>query len=292
MSRFRPAAFTINNYSYADVAHLLQSYESGKLTYLVFQRECGSEGTPHIQGYAVSKDSRSLSSWKSVVGDRAHIERANGSAKQNRDYCTKEETRIEGTEFEERGSITKQGLRTDLEQVYSLVKEGASEREICEADPANFIKFSTGIKRALLLHQERRGWKTTVFWWYGSTGTGKSALAAERFPEAYWKPGGTKWWDGYDGQADVIIDDYRRDLCTFSELLRLLDRYPLIVENKGGSNQFLARNLVITTPRSPRDTWESRTNEDLAQLERRIDEVRLFGEPVVDEPFVSSFNHP
>lgn len=135
------------------------------------------------------------------------------------------------------------------------------------------------------MFQGRRNWKTNVFWWYGPTGTGKSREAAERFPDAYWKPPTTKWWDGYDGQADVIIDDYRRDLCTFAELLRLLDRYPMSVEYKGGTTQMLARNIVITTPRDPRDTWEGRTAEDIAQLERRIEEIRRFGdEPVALAP--------
>ena len=93
------------------------------------------------------------------------------------------------------------------------------------------------------------------------------------------------------GQSEVIIDDYRRDLCSFSELLRLFDRYPHQVESKGGSCQFLARTLVITTPRDPRATWTGRSDEDLGQLERRIDEVKLFGNRVPDlPPIVSTFN--
>jgi len=290
--RFRPVCFTLNNPTVEDFERIDGLRSGGYVKYFVYQRERGANDTPHIQGYVVGKDSRDLAGWKRLLGDRAHIERANGTAAQNRAYCTKEDTREPGTEPVEWGTCPQQGQRTDLDAVYSLIASGANEREILEKDPSSYIKYSGGIKRALVLHLPRRAWKTTVFWWYGSTGTGKSREAAERFPEAYWKPGASKWWDGYDGQSDVIVDDYRRDLCTFAELLRLLDRYPMLVEYKGGTTQFVARNIIITTPRSPRVTWQGRTEEDIAQLERRIEEVRCFGEEPIEPTFVATFNHP
>ena len=86
-----------------------------------------------------------------------------------------------------------------------------------------------------------------------------------------------KWWEGYDGQEVVIINDYRKDFCKFHELLNLLDRYPYRVECKGGSRQFTSKTIVITTPLSPEETWENRTSEDLGQLLRRIDNILFFG---------------
>ena len=71
-------------------------------------------------------------------------------------------------------------------------------------------------------------------------------------------------------------------MCTFSELLRLLDRYPMQVETKGGSVAFNSPLIIITAPQSPMDMWSGRTQEDLQQLLRRITEVRFFevGGPV------------
>lgn len=74
----------------------------------------------------------------------------------------------------------------------------------------------------------------------------------------------------------MILDDYRADFCKFSEFLRILDRYSYQIEYKGGTTQLLARNIYITTPKSPQETWANRTEEDLAQLLRRITEVRHF----------------
>ena len=41
-----------------------------------------------------------------------------------------------------------------------------------------------------------------------------------------------QWFDGYMGQKVVCFDDFRKDFCTFHELLRLLDRYPMDVPVK------------------------------------------------------------
>lgn len=86
----------------------------------------------------------------------------------------------------------------------------------------------------------------------------------------------------------MIIDDYRASFCQFNELLRMLDRYPYQVQCKGSTVQFNAKRIFITTPKDPRETWSSRTSEDIAQLERRIEFVKFFGpEP---EARVDNFN--
>lgn len=276
MSRSRSVCFTINNYTEDEVRELTENLKVQD--YYVFQRERGENGTPHIQGYCHSKNQKSLSAWKRIVGQRAHIEFARGDALSNKAYCTKESTREPGTQPVEGGSLPVQGQRSDLEAVAKRVRDGASDQEIAEDHPGDLIRYHKGISYLRSLYDVPRNFKTKVYWWYGPTGTGKTREAFERFPDAYFKMGCNKWWDGYRGQDTVIIDDFRRDFCTFAELLRLLDRYPMLVEAKGSSMHFRSRNIVITTPRGPRATWAGRTEEDLEQLCRRIDEVRFFGE--------------
>jgi len=132
-----------------------------------------------------------------------------------------------------------------------------------------------------------------VYWYYGPTGCGKSRAAFEEAGlEAYVKMPTNKWWDGYEGEENVIVDDYRADFCTFADLLRFFDRYPMRVEYKGGSTQFLAKNIWITTPYSPERTWEKQSAEKLDQLIRRItdggehpERIKYFGPeegPMVD----------
>lgn len=53
----------------------------------------------HVQGYVELTQPRTFAWIKAhIVGDQAHIEKARGSAKQNFAYCTKDETRYEGTQ--------------------------------------------------------------------------------------------------------------------------------------------------------------------------------------------------
>jgi hypothetical protein len=106
---------------------------------------------------------------------------------------------------------------------------------------------------------------------WGPTGSGKSRFCYESCPEGYWKAPEHSWWDGYEGQEDVIVDDYRRDFCKFSSLLRLFDRYPYQLNVKGSTVHFRAKRIFISTPFDVRRTWEGRSDEDLQQLLRRVE---------------------
>jgi hypothetical protein len=48
------------------------------------------------------------------------------------------------------------------------------------------------------------------------------------------------------------------------------------VEAKGSSVEFVAKRIFITCPKNPTDMWLSRSEEDMAQLTRRITEVKHF----------------
>jgi len=124
-----------------------------------------------------------------------------------------------------------------------------------------------------------------VLWFHGATGTGKTREAFVLAGEDYWVSAERgEWFDGYDGQSVAIIDDFRKAWCSFSTLLRLLDRYPLRVMVKGGSRQWRPSTIIITCPWPPETLFASRSDEDIGQLTRRISEVRLFGEELVPPP--------
>lgn len=321
MSKHRNWVFTLNNYTADELETFRTCCTNGNvrndgedepdgssisgtignrgIKYLCFQPERGRDGNvPHLQGVLIFTNPRSLSGVRKISG-RAHWEPMRGSVEQARSYCNKEETRdpeagFGFTEFGEKPmGAGVQGHRSDLESVTCLIKSGKSAREIFEEAGEAYLKYHKGIERAVQFYSGRRTWKTTVYWFHGSTGTGKTKSAFERAPMAYFKTPSNHWWDGYEGQEEVIIDDYRPDFCKFSQLLRLFDRYPMSVEVKGGTVQFLAKKIYITTPKSPTMTWANRTEEDLAQLIRRIDYTECFDIPStfpIFSNFVNGFN--
>ena len=231
-----------------------------------------------------------------------HVEKMRGTIDQAIAYCSKEETRDTDAPFgfTEEGtrplSAGTSGGRSDLKAVAALVQSGAGIGAVAAAHPVSTILFARGIQFLIGLQVKSRSWATEVYWYFGPTGSGKTRAASDACPSAYWKSNGNKWWDGYESHEDVIIDDYRTNFSPFNELLRLFDRYPMQVEVKGGSREFVARRIYVTTPKNPRDTWSLRSDEDLGQLVRRITEVRHFPAlfaPVVEEPVlpvVEGFN--
>ena len=258
---------TINNYNDDDVERLKKlNYK-----YLVFGYEIGKkEGTPHIQGYVTMKSPITWEALNKHLKVRARIAIAKGSASQNRVYCTKD------MKFEEYGDVPSQGKRKDLDVIKDLVREGASMEQICWAAESY---QSVRMAETMFKYCEKpRNFKTHVYWFYGPTGTGKSRLAEEMFPKAYWCMDTNKWWEGYDAHKEVIINDMRGDFCKFHVLLNILDRYPMRVEVKGGSRQLLAETIIITTCKHPVELFDKRCDEDIGQLLRRIDNILFFGD--------------
>lgn len=299
--RHRAFCFTCPNYNEANRELLDSLCGDGIARYVCYQGELApSTSTPHLQGYLVLANPRTFDGTRELLGPRFHLEIARGSAEQNIEYCSKSESRDPdcGFEFVEHGDRRSvigtgsgSGTRTDLAVIAKRLRDGETEAEIAEDHPASYIMYTRGIRSLAQQYIPRRSHKSIVYWYWGPTGTGKTRAASEESPDAYWKSAAHQWWDGYDGLADVIIDDYRASFCQFNELLRMLDRYPYQVQVKGSTVQFNAKRIFITSPKDPRETWSSRTEEDVAQLERRIEHVKFFGEiSQAASPHVSSFN--
>lgn len=70
-------------------------------------------------------------------------------------------------------------------------------------------------------------------WLYGPSGCGKSSSARLHFPDSYPKML-NKWWDGYQDQKSVIMDDVGpHQRCLGDHLKLWADRYGTILEAKG-----------------------------------------------------------
>lgn len=262
--------FTLNNPENNEVPLSWSEH----LVYAEWQREVGEQGTPHLQGYFVLKKKVRMSWLKRNLNEHAHWEPMRGNLDQNRTYCTKPETRVEGPwEFGARPGSGR-GARTDLMSLKRALDEGRNEREIAE-DDSLFAVWTRAYKAAerykRLKTSTNRSWITYTTVFYGPPGTGKTRRAQEEAgPEAYWVkrpgPGQTAFFDGYDGQENVVIDEFfgwlPRDL-----MCRLCDRYPCMVDTKGGSTKWYPKRIWITSNAHPFEWW---SKIGLGAMQRRL----------------------
>lgn len=292
-ARQRAWPFVINNPTDDDSAKLQNianrvTEGTGKLTYLAFAPEVGDNGTPHFQGYLYNEDAITLTAVKKLL-PRAHfVSPVKGTHTENRTYIfgpydkdgKHKDPNPEAVEY---GVLPKQGARNDLASMVVMLQEGARMKDIIPL--ATSIQSIRSAEILLKYIDPPRHHMTELYWYYGPTGCSKSHTAAEEAGSDPYYPLSAKWWDGYDRNDIVIFEDPRRDYFDsvggFSWFLRLIDKYPMRLEAKGSSRQFVAKRVYVTTPHSPEAFWGINGGEDFAQMRRRLTVVKEFNVPYV-----------
>jgi len=268
MSQSKYWCFTLNNYDgqFDYISHLMLF-----CTYAVFGYERGErEGTPHLQGYCEFPKRKRLSGVRKVLTRARWSTRISDDPSKAADYCKKD------GDFEEAGAISEsqQGKRTDLEFFTDELKAGKSLADVAEEAPSTFVKHHRGLQAFETLmraKKEKNTPRVSVYW--GETGTGKSYLVRCRSPQCFFTSN-CKWYDGYDGCRDICFDDYAGGI-KIDNFLRLIDRYPVHVETKGGTLFFNPKNIYITSHFHP-ECWYPEQRDRNPELMRRIHVVREF----------------
>jgi Putative viral replication protein./RNA helicase. len=216
--------FTVNNHTVLD-DQLLQDMP---YSYLLYGHEVGQEGTPHLQGYVQFQKKLRLSALKKLH-PTAHWEPAKGSSTDNYEYCTKE------GDYQEFGTLknTKGAAQKGVNSMAQRIKRNQRlltvpfEELIASGDihPCQI----RGLKNAIndIKEQNNRlhppdslDGDLPHLWYWGEAGTGKSLKARTDHPDAYLKAA-NKWWDGYDNEDVVLIEDFDKNHSVLCHHLKL-----------------------------------------------------------------------
>jgi len=238
-------------------------YLPANCSWIKGQLEKGDGGFLHWQILVAFTAKASLAAVRTTFGSiHAELSRSEAAS----DYVWKEETSVPGTKFDLGAKPFRRNAKTDWESVWASAVAGD-----LKAIPAQVRTISYRTLRAIAADHDRPiaiVRSCYVFW--GSTGTGKSRRAwDEAGVEAYSKDPRSKFWCGYQGEKNVVVDEFRGGI-DIAHLLRWLDRYPVRVEIKGSSRPLLAETIWITSNLNPNDWYAEADPETIAALRRRL----------------------
>lgn len=260
--RSRNYCFTYNNYPDDYKDKLLTFYSDAKLKYLIAGEEKGESGTPHIQGHITLTNAATLKSLQkkfTKLEIKLHLEQSKSPAK-SIEYCKKE------GQWWDNGDAPAPGKRTDLVDMMDHIKANptSKKRTLMEAFLMTMARYPHFAAEYKLLCMEdilqTLDWKESPnLWIYGPPGVGKSRAVREAYNSVYSKQP-NKWWDGFDGQHCVLIEDLEPMHEKMSWHLKIwADRYPFIAQIKGSSVHIRPDVIIVTSNYTPESIFADNT---------------------------------
>lgn len=189
-----------------------------------------SDGRLHIQFEFTLLEPKRFRAIKAALAefmtDSVHLE-VTKCKEAARRYCSKESV------WHSKGGA--RGARTDLKELTEAISAGVGLSQIASHYPESSVRYAAGIQRWrswLQIPKEFKFTQVRVIILTGDPGTGKTRHCYEQDPELYSVRGKAEWWDAYEGQKTILFDDFSGQVSR-TEMLRLLDGYPLQLNVKG-----------------------------------------------------------
>lgn len=250
------------------------------IRYIVYQKEQGNKRTTdnegiHLQGYIEFENAITLQTVKQRLhSDQIHLEPRWDTAKTAREYCLKtvdncpekwksHGCRVPDTKPVELGVPIKQGRRTDVSEMYAMMKAGATDYELQEHNPGLYARMYKALKVMRFNHLGATLPKfknIDVHVYFGLTRSGKTRKATENKDSFILTCEGSQlWFDGYTNQKTLVIDDFYGQI-RFSQLLQLLDGHRKPIQIKGAWTYPQWDEIIITSNVHPERWYNSYSN--------------------------------
>lgn len=252
---------------YDSVRKYFENLEDCK--YCCGQFEMGEvENTKHIQSFVVFKNPKSFDRVK-VLFPTAHIDVVNGTNTQCRDYCTKNETRVE--EPFEFGTFAEMRARNDIKNFFDLLDSGATDMELRDLSPTLFLKEFKKLNELRLTRKKQLYSKqcrdVEVTYVYGPSGAGKSTYVNDLVVndtvfrvDSFDKSAFTD----YAGEDTLVIDEFKGQF-NVQFMNRLLDCFPLKVRGLGSLLPACFTKVYIISNFHYRNLYQSEQVENSGQ---------------------------
>lgn len=226
--------------------------------------------TLHWQCFFKFNSTKRLAAVKKL-NSRAHWERTVADDLTNVRYCLKE-----GNQFLEHGTrpvFKDNGEREKMR--WDSIWVSATLNQIMDIPAQVRVNSYPNLMRIAKDYMAKPSDLDNVCgeWLFGIAGAGKSRTARAENPDAYFK-NVTVWWDGYQNEDAVIIDDVDKYHVKLGHLLKIwADRYSFIAETKGSAIHIRPKKIVVTSQYSIEDIWDD--EETRVALNRRFKSRRI-----------------
>lgn len=215
--------------------------EFSNVIYWCMSDETGLESQLfHTHLYMVLKNGVRISTIQNRFPS-VHWDICKGSSPENRDYVFKEGKWLTDPKadtnhrdsHEEYGELPNErpGKRTDLDELYDMIKNGFSNFDILEENPQYIMQIDKldRIRKTYQEEQYKNTWRdleVTYIW--GTTGSGKTRGVKEQYgySNVYTVTDYTHPFDGYGGQDVILFEEFRSNL-RIADMLQYLDGYPI-----------------------------------------------------------------
>lgn len=260
----------------------------------------GDNGNYHFQGYIEFSKAKRLNAVRALIPG-AHWETRRGSADQADHYCRKPIPGCDCNLCRDSppqlggpyvfGVMKGQGRRSDLAGLRASILDGATVEELFDDHFALMLVHSRAAQEFKRIKTDARKWPMEVICYIGGTGTGKSRKAFTDYPDAFsvqQAKGRMTYWDDYDGQETVIVDEMYGNRFSWGFLLQLTDRHAFKVPVHHGTREFVSRRIIFTSNQHPSMWYHKMENaypwDHTNPFKRRITQLRIFTmEGQVDE---------